>query len=710
MQRRTRSARALRLARCLTPANLIRGDNAGVPERRIFGGCLLPTPEGLLNAAVGALRQRSDDAQPAFLTCTDRSVRLAARQHNTVPESLIVDGLASDPHYEYIRHYASAATQALGEVELPGGQLSRAILTQYWKYLQTVVPSGLDVPEDPVGDCDPSLHVLLRPTLAPKLLAHAPRSKSRAVAAKYAATVAGLRDALHRIQQYMFFMRPADPSRPSTDTALRLNELLAYVSVLYRWASWMLWTTDKHVCHRLSPSNRRFLPLGGSPEAPAETFARHLDRGPSGTNGSMQCMALRAAVSDVLGHLTRLANLWQTGKRSGGTYGTVDTVVSTVEVLSIVHHHAQYIINATLTGYGVWATDSLNNEYLRAAVDSQERFCRTTAPLFPGDPLAGPDGVEHQGLVRGRPGRGSAPQRGAVAPLRVHPAARGVSPDDVVRWGLPDDMAPHPGPGASRGWDLSGKIQRARRDGEPRPSPTSPTSTPASTRRFRRRRADGAGAPTPDADDPVTEPPAAAAWPAAYYTHMGVPRLPARNGAGPDRRPPVATCPLLRRRASLGSLDRPRVWGPAPEGEPDQMEATYLTADDDDARHKATHAASARERHAPYEDDESIYETVSEDGGRVYEEIPWMRVYENVCANTANAAPASPYIEAENPLYDWGGSALFSPPGRTGPPPPPLGPSPVLARHRNRLTSSQPDVAALSALLTKLKREGRRSR
>lgn len=48
MQRRTRGASSLRLARCLTPANLIRGDNAGVPERRIFGGCLLPTPEGSL--------------------------------------------------------------------------------------------------------------------------------------------------------------------------------------------------------------------------------------------------------------------------------------------------------------------------------------------------------------------------------------------------------------------------------------------------------------------------------------------------------------------------------------------------------------------------------------------------------------------------------------------------------------------------------------
>ncbi|UUB86615.1 UL46 [Human alphaherpesvirus 1] len=718
MQRRTRGASSLRLARCLTPANLIRGDNAGVPERRIFGGCLLPTPEGLLSAAVGALRQRSDDAQPAFLTCTDRSVRLAARQHNTVPESLIVDGLASDPHYEYIRHYASAATQALGEVELPGGQLSRAILTQYWKYLQTVVPSGLDVPEDPVGDCDPSLHVLLRPALAPKLLARTP-FKSGAAAAKYAATVAGLRDALHRIQQYMFFMRPADPSRPSTDTALRLNELLAYVSVLYRWASWMLWTTDKHVCHRLSPSNRRFLPLGGSPEAPAETFARHLDRGPSGTTGSMQCMALRAAVSDVLGHLTRLANLWQTGKRSGGTYGTVDTVVSTVEVLSIVHHHAQYIINATLTGYGVWATDSLNNEYLRAAVDSQERFCRTTAPLFP--TMTAPSWARMELSIKAWFGAALAADllRSGAPSLHYESILRLVASRRTT-WSAgppPDDMARGPGGHRAGGGTCREKIQRARRDNEPPPLPRPRLhSTPApSTRRFRRRRADGAGPPLPDAEDPVAEPPAAAAQPATYYTHMGEvpPRLPARNVAGPDRRPPAATCPLLVRRASLGSLDRPRGWGPAPEGEPDQMEATYLTADDDDdARSKATHAASARERHAPYEDDESIYETVSEDGGRIYEEIPWMRVYENVCVNTANAAPASPYIEAENPLYDWGGSALFSPPGRTGPPPPPLSPSPVLARHRaNALTNDGPtNVAALSALLTKLKREGRRSR
>ncbi|UVC67077.1 tegument protein VP11/12 [Human alphaherpesvirus 1] len=712
MQRRTRGASSLRLARCLTPANLIRGDNAGVPERRIFGGCLLPTPEGLLSAAV-ALRSAPDDAQPAFLTRTDRSVRLAARQHNTVPESLIVDGLASDPHYEYIRHYASAATQALGEVELPGGQLSRAILTQYWKYLQTVVPSGLDVPEDPVGDCDPSLHVLLRPTLAPKLLARTP-FKSGAVAAKYAATVAGLRDALHRIQQYMFFMRPADPSRPSTDTALRLNELLAYVSVLYRWASWMLWRTSWR--HRLSPSNRRFLPLGGSPEAPAETFARHLDRGPSGTNGSMQCMALRAAVSDVLGHLTRLANLWQTGKRSGGTYGTVDTVVSTVEVLSIVHHHAQYIINATLTGYGVWATDSLNNEYLRAAVDSQERFCRTTAPLFP--TMTAPSWARMELSIKAWFGAALAADllRSGAPSLHYESILRLVASRRTT-WsaGLPDDSGRGPGGHRAGGGTRREKIWRARRDNEPRPPRPRLHSTPALTRRFRRRCADGGnrGSPLPDADDPVTEPPARP-QPATYYTHMGevLLRLPARNGAGPDRRPPVATCPLLVRRASLGSLDRPRVWGPAPEGEPDQMEATYLTADDDDARHKATHAASARERHAPYEDDESIYETVSEDGGRVYEEIPWMRVYENVCANTANAAPASPYIEAENPLYDWGGSALFSPPGLHWAPAPAVEPSPVLARHRaNALTNDGPtNVAALSALLTKLKREGRRSR
>ncbi|UVC67147.1 tegument protein VP11/12 [Human alphaherpesvirus 1] len=704
MQRRTRGAGSLRLARCLTPANLIRGDNAGVPERRIFGGCLLPTPEASLGAAVGALRQRSDGAQPGVST-TDHSVRLACRWLN-LDWGLIIGRLASDPHYEYIRHYPDATT-APGSVGHQRG-LSRAILTQYWKYLQTVVPSGLDVPEDPMGGCGPSLH-MLQPPMAPKLLARTP-FKSGAVAAKYAATVAGLRDALHRIQQYMFFMRPADPSRPSTDTALRLNELLAYVSVLYRWASWMLWTTDKHVCHRLSPSNRRFLPLGGSPEAPAETFARHLDRGPSSTSSSAQCKP-GAAVSDVLGHLTRLANLWQTmaGSVASGINGP--TVATVRVLLSIVHHHAQYIINATLTGYGVWATDSLNNEYLRAAVDSQERFCRTTAPLFHG---VTPSWAGMELSIKAWFGAALAADllRSGAPSLHYESILRLVASRRTT-WSAgppPDDMARSPGGHRAGSGTCRGKIQRARRVGKPPPLPRPQLhSTPASTRRFRRSAADGAG-PASDAGSPVAEAPAAAARPATYYTHMGrAPHLQARNGAGPNRQPPVATCPLVRR-ASLGSLDPSQVWGPA-RRKPDQMEATYLTADDDDdARHKATHAASARERHAPYEDDESIYETVSEDGGRVYEEIPWMRVYENVCANTANAAPASPLRGAENPLYDWR-SALFFPPGRTGPAPLPS-PSPVLARHQpNALTNGSPtNVAARRRPLTKPAPEGRRSR
>nr|AQZ57867.2 tegument protein VP11/12 [Human alphaherpesvirus 2] len=716
MQRRARGASSLRLARCLTPANLIRGANAGVPERRIFAGCLLPTPEGLLSAAVGVLRQRADDLQPAFLTGADRSVRLAARHHNTVPESLIVDGLASDPHYDYIRHYASAAKQALGEVELSGGQLSRAILAQYWKYLQTVVPSGLDIPDDPAGDCDPSLHVLLRPTLLPKLLVRAP-FKSGAAAAKYAAAVAGLRDAAHRLQQYMFFMRPADPSRPSTDTALRLSELLAYVSVLYHWASWMLWTADKYVCRRLGPADRRFVALSGSLEAPAETFARHLDRGPSGTTGSMQCMALRAAVSDVLGHLTRLAHLWETGKRSGGTYGIVDAIVSTVEVLSIVHHHAQYIINATLTGYVVWASDSLNNEYLRAAVDSQERFCRTAAPLFP--TMTAPSWARMELSIKSWFGAALAP--------------------DLLRSGTP---SPHyesilrlaasgpPGGRGAVGGSCRDKIQRTRRDNAPPPLPRArPHSTPAAPRRFRRHREGLPEPPHVDAADRGPEP--CAGRPATYYTHMAgaPPRLPPRNPAPPEQRPAAAARPLAAQREAAGVYDAVRTWGPDAEAEPDQMENTYLLPDDDaampagvglgatpaaDTTAAAAWPAKSHAPRAPSEDADSIYESVGEDGGRVYEEIPWVRVYENICLRRQDAggaappgdAPDSPYIEAENPLYDWGGSALFSPPGATRAPDPGLSLSPMPARPRtNALANDGPtNVAALSALLTKLKR------
>ncbi|AAP41464.1 tegument protein VP11/12 [Macacine alphaherpesvirus 1] len=715
MQRRSRGASSLRLASCLAPAGTAHRHDAGAASTRIFGGCLLPTPEGLVGAAVGALRQRSDELQPAFLTGAVRAAQLAARRHNSVPESLIVDGITGDPNCEYIKHYAAAATESLAEAGASSGALYRGILSQYWKHLQAVVSGGLRIPEAPPTDCDPSLQVLLRPALVPKLLARTP-FKNGAQSARYAAAVLGLRDAVHRLQQYMFFMRPDDPSRRSADTALRLGEILAYSGALYDWAEWMVQTADAQVCRRLDPTGRRCVPPARTAPAPADAFARHLDRGPGGTTGSMQCMALRAAVGDVFGHLRVLAGLWERGKRGSATCGTVETIVSTVEAVSLVHHHAQYLLNATLTGYVIWASGSLDNEHLRAAVERQERFCRATAPLFPTMTPSSWARMERsvkawfEAALATELFRTGVPSPHYEASLRLLSSPPGALPPRE------NDPAPPPParrfdrarPGSTPACARRARAQRGR-DGRDGHGSDDLTDAPLvlggervdSLGALRRLVAGAARDPAPRAAPPTT----------LYYTRM--------DGAPPRLPPRGRRTETLRRRPAAA----------APPEDP------YLAPYDEDDGRSAYASQHPRAAGAP--DDEHVYEYASDSEEPIYEEIPTPRIYQNVLPRPMEAAaeppvlssPTSLWVEEENPIYGWGDSPLFSPPPiARGPAPaapepapepdpepepdPDLEPEPpCLPAHRPRTGALDPtgqaNLAALSAMLTKLKHDRR---
>ncbi|BBM13218.1 tegument protein VP11/12 [pteropodid alphaherpesvirus 2] len=801
MHRRVRGTSSLRMASCLTPGNLMRGDSGSLLSQRIFAGCLIPTPENLISAAIGALRQHSDDLQPAFLISANRSVQLSARRANAVPESLVVDGITGDTQCAYFKHYAAAATRSLEETELPSAELCRSIVSQYWKYLQTVVTSGLEIPDGHVGECDPSLHILLRPTLAPKLLARAP-FKHSAQASKYATTVTTLRDALHRLQQYFFFMRPDNPSAPSADTALRLNELLAYVSVLYGWASWMMWTTDKFVCHRLAPSKRRFVNLSKTLETPMEMFTRHIERGPGGTAGSLQCMALRAAISDVFSNLKRLSHLWEHGKRSSGSCGTTEAVVSTIEVVSLVHHHAQYLIHGVLTGYVMWASGGLENDYLRAAVDSQERFCHNTAPLFA--TMTTPSWARMEMSMKAWFGAALAAdlfQTGTPSPhyeavLRLL-ATHGPTAHPPL---APAPSALGRGP-MTRSWGPKSRKPCRRADfplASTRGLPSRPLSTPATVGVPPARPRERAGAASGAAESLVSVPltlggecveplstlqrlvgaatAAASNAPSTYYTHMDAPpQLPPRNRTRRFAQPPVDN----------GEYDRPRDWAasaapaataadpylaPAdtePQGgsAPPEPETVYqrqqpirifeavddpylAPQDEDDEVYEEISDGSQDER--VYEEipegraDARVYEEIPEgqpdacvyeeilEGqpeARVYEEIPETsqrgqerraprprRLYQNMPLFPPHEEPEPAVLESppsiremvENDLYDWGPEALFSPPAEADPPRPALPP-----RHRPRANAinatGATNMAALSALLTKMKHDRRQS-
>ncbi|QPO25255.1 tegument protein VP11/12 [Bovine alphaherpesvirus 2] len=404
---------------------------------RIVRSCLLPTTDALISAAVNALRQRADSLQPPFLTSAARCSRLATRRHNAVPESIIADGIASDPNYQYVRHYASAAVQALEDTSLSDRAVWQGILDQYWKHLRAIVGDAVSLPEPTQGGVDPGLHVLFKPTLSAKLLTKA-QFKGATLTARFTSAVSGLREAAHRVQQYLFFMRPEDPGSPSEDTAHRLDELLAYVITLYRWAEWLLCITDKYVIRQLCPA--RLADAGPvAPTPPADLFEQHFRQGSAATtsNGT-QYMVLRATISDMFGYLRRLSNLWEGGKRNGGGYGTAEAIVSSVEVLSIVHHHAQYLINATLAGYVVWVEGGVDSRRLRAAVAAQDRFCRGAAPIFPATTTSSWARMEmsiqawftaNLASVFFRDGGPSAHYEAALSMLAAHPTAPETEPE-----------------------------------------------------------------------------------------------------------------------------------------------------------------------------------------------------------------------------------------------------------------------------------------
>ncbi|AMB17004.1 tegument protein VP11/12 [Macropodid alphaherpesvirus 1] len=366
---------------CVTSRELGRTRNPSFLPQRIHGSCILPTPDCLIGSAVRALRYHSDELQPPFLTDADRAMRVDITS-NSVPEDLILDGISRDAQRTYFKHYLAAAKRSLVDNELTNDELWRGIQMQYWKYFQRVVEGKITIPAPQARDRDPSVHVLLRSSVTPKLLSRSP-FKPPEQSAKYTQTICKLYEATHKIQQYLYYMRPDRADAPSEVTALRLSELLAYVSVLYKWADCMMLITDKYICECLDPSHQqlkissRNLPQSGT------LFSQHLTHGPGAGSKSLECYALRTLVSDVLGYLTHVAHLWEFGKRRRGDGGTPDTIVATIEILALVHHHAQYIINTVLTGYVVWATDGLENIQLRDAVTHQDRFCRVMAPIFP---------------------------------------------------------------------------------------------------------------------------------------------------------------------------------------------------------------------------------------------------------------------------------------------------------------------------------------
>ncbi|AII81347.1 ORF14 [Equid alphaherpesvirus 1] len=351
-------------------------------ERRAVKGCLLPTPSDVMDAAVMALKDVTENVVGQQLFSVDRTNALSVIHTNEVPESIIATAIARDTSRDYLREYESAAKCNLAATDLSHDEMWEVVIKRYWRYLRE--SSGAEVVDrGAVGQATQSVLsvLLLQSTFGKKRLSKNP-FKHKGPNVGYKSNLEDLRSAFTKIEKYMYYMRPNDPMTKSEDTELRLHELLAYVTTCYRWLLWFMDLTDAKVLRNIDKGP---VITHGPRESrpPDELVRRHLKSGPAISAGTGVALTLSTATADALIVLLRMSVSWTSHSWKSNTHGVTGAIVAAVELVTLIHHHLQYIINTVFAGYVCWLDGGVENSYLNSALRSQGRFDHFVGKLVP---------------------------------------------------------------------------------------------------------------------------------------------------------------------------------------------------------------------------------------------------------------------------------------------------------------------------------------
>ncbi|ABU49247.1 UL46 [anatid alphaherpesvirus 1] len=367
----------LRSSRCgLSGSDLI--------ARRLREGCIIHRPQDVSLSALRALEAEAEKILPFQLFATQRTEVLLKTRCNNVPESIIISNVMSDTNGAYISNYASEAKATIKDTGLNKGASWSVILARYWKYLRhssgadIVVNSSTSSTRALLGNVTPIL--ILRSTFEPKPLSKRPL-KGKKVTASYLEQLTELKSNFDLVQRYMFYMRPEDPMQASISTDIRLREIMTYNSILYRWILWFMDLFDSNVLRAMGYVTG----TNGAREArqPEMLFGRHLRSGPGATDTSGNAVALTWFTHNVLSSLLKISVLWSSSKWHSGTNGVSSAIVAAVELVTMVHHHCQYLVNMIMAGYICWIKGGAKDTVLQSALRSQGRFCHFIGRLAP---------------------------------------------------------------------------------------------------------------------------------------------------------------------------------------------------------------------------------------------------------------------------------------------------------------------------------------
>ncbi|BAV93063.1 tegument protein VP11/12 [Equid alphaherpesvirus 4] len=351
-------------------------------ERRAVKGCILPTPSDVMDAAVMALKDATENVVSKHLFSVDRTNALSVIHTNAVPESIITTAILRDTNGEYRREYEDSAKCNLAATDLSQDGMWEVVIKSYWRYLRE--SSGAEVVDrGAVGNTTQSVLsvLILQSTFGKKRLSKNP-FKHKGPNVSYKSNLENLRAAFTKIEKYMYYMRPNDPMTKSEDTELRLHELLAYVATCYRWLLWFMDLTDAKVLKNIDKGP---VITHGPRETrpPDELVRRHLKSGPAISAGTGDALTLSTATADALIVLLRMSVSWTSHSWKSNTHGVTGAIVAAVELVTLIHHHLQYIINTIFAGYVCWLDGGVENSYLNSALRNQGRFDHFAGKLVP---------------------------------------------------------------------------------------------------------------------------------------------------------------------------------------------------------------------------------------------------------------------------------------------------------------------------------------
>ncbi|AAG45784.1 UL46 tegument phosphoprotein [Meleagrid alphaherpesvirus 1] len=321
-------------------------------------------------------RMESNCTPPFGLDSKFRQSVLRDTTDNGVPEYVVLRLALGDAVGQYMHRYMYNIKRRLKRAKLSRSEVKRHFLAAYNSYFCERHSIPYTETRDPTERGKAALALLFYPTIYRDPLVENPfKCQNHNLIFRNCWT--SLRNLFDMIQRYAYYMRPDKIGEASSDTSARLELLLSYVVMLYKWMLWLVDTLDM-------TTGSKFIACRytGDVGESLKEFMEEISSLPSDKWSSTSLLC--RIIGNVIAPLLQTSVLWsQTRLVDFDGDRNSRAILAVVSLVSLLNHHCQYLINLTQRGYVIWLDGNTENTILKEALLQQDQFEHQLGNLFP---------------------------------------------------------------------------------------------------------------------------------------------------------------------------------------------------------------------------------------------------------------------------------------------------------------------------------------